>query len=122
MWKSPQNGNFLWREGELYYLVEINSKPVSAISGVCSEFKDIPHILVFRHVFHYAGPYNKTYTMLYPVEVHTEPVTDLVKQAKTVLMNELGRSYFQKYFSKPRLYQESFENDTWKYLFHTHTK
>ena len=109
-------------KGKPYYLVDINSKPVSAVTGEYSEFKGVPHLWVFGHKFIYAGPDEETYTMLFPVEIHTSQVTDLVKQAKTVLVNEVGASYFQKYFRWPLLYKETFEDYTWKYyVSHSYT-
>ena len=102
-------------KGKPYYLVDISSKPLSALTGEYSEFKGLPRLWVFGHKFIYAGPDEETYTMLYPVEIHTSQATDLVKQAKTVLVNEVGPSYFQKYFRWPLLYKETFEEYTWKY-------
>lgn len=102
-------------KGKPYYLVDISSKPVSTFAGEYSEFKGLPHLWVFGHKFIYAGLDEETYTMLYPVEIHTSQATDLVKQAKTVLVDEVGSSYFQRHFRWPLLYKETFEDYAWKY-------
>ena len=103
-------------KGASYYLVDCNDKPVFAVSGKYTELTGKPHLWVFGHLFRYRGPDNNTYTMLNPVEIHTKPVSNLVMEAEEVLVKEVGRTYFQKYFSSPLLCREFFDDLEWKYF------
>lgn len=99
-----------------YYLVDCNDKPILAVSGEYAELRGETNLWVFGHMFRYQGPDNKTYTMLNPVEINTEPVSDLVTLAEEVLVNDVGRIYFLKHFRSPILEKESFDDLEWKYI------
>lgn len=102
--------------GEPYYLVDCGHRPVYAVSREYDELRDEPNLWVFGHMFRYRGPDNETYTMLDPIEIHTEPVSDLVALAEEVLVEEVGRIYFLRHFSDPQLNKEFFDDLDWKYI------